>query len=179
MHSRLLQEQNLTVVAVLSEVYTISKLIKCFVIPLLAWEAAVAGSIAIMYTLARRNSIGPEGRAFLIWAFVLGFLVVLPCWPVCRRLRQLPGTLTGLCIGFITPVVAGWLWAQVVEPTRVREWPHAWSLPWGLNWGGPDAWFAGLVLSIPSGIAGGIVGFLQARSLAPAKEIDLAKDLGN
>jgi len=100
---------------------------------------------------------------------MLGFAVVLLCWPVCRVLRRIPGTLTGLGIGLLIPIIAGWFWAQVVDPTRVRDWPNPWSLPWGLNWGGPDAWVAGLVLSIPSTIAGGIVGFLQAKSPAPPK----------
>ena len=147
-----------------------SKLLNYLVVPLLAWDAIVGGSIAVMYLLAHQTSVGPEGRAFLIWAFVLGFVVVLLCWPVCRVLHRIPGTLTGLGFGLFIPIIAGWFWGQVVEPTRLRDWPNPWSLPWGLNWGGLEAWVAGLVLSIPSAIAGAIVGFLQARSPVPLKK---------
>ena len=144
------------------------KLPNNLLVPLLAWDAIVASSIALMYALTRSRSIGPEGKAFLIWTFIVGLLVVLSCWPVCRVLRRVPSTLAGLGFGLLIPIVAGWFWATVVDPSRLHGWPNPWNLPWGLNWGGADAWVSGLVLSIPSCIAGGIVGFLQARNSAPA-----------
>jgi hypothetical protein len=167
MRSNLLPEPRSIATAVQNEVYTISKLLHYLVVPLITWEAIVGSSIALMYALAHRKSFDREDGAFFIWAFILGFLVVLLCWPVCRVLRRIPAILTGLCFGLLAPIIAGWFWGQVVEPTRLRDWPNPWSLPLGLNWGGLEAWVAGLWLSIPSAIAGGIVGFLQAKKLAP------------
>lgn len=133
-------------------------------VSLLAWEVIVACSIAFMYVLANRKSLGPEGQAFLLWAFALGFVVVLICWPVCQRLSRVRSILAGLGLGLLVPAVAGLLWGRVVDP-RLYGWNHPWGLPSGLNWTGMDAWLAGLQLAVPSAVAGAIVGLLQAKDL--------------
>lgn len=132
-----------------------SRFLKTFVIPLLVWEAIVAGAIALMYAAAHRDYIGPEGKRYLTLAAVLGFVVVLLSWPLCRMLRRLPGTLAGFAIGFVIPIVGGSIWGLLADQYQSS---------WGHSWTSMDAWFEGVQLSVPSAIAGAIVGLLQAQS---------------
>lgn len=130
--------------------------IKTFAAGLLVWEAAVASAIAIMYALAHRAPEA-EARPWLISAFSLGLFVVSACVMVCRRFRPLYGTVIGFSLGLVIPVLMGWLWGRATEP-----WVFSWRYPLS----GLDAWIEGLQLSIPSAIAGGIIGYLQARNNA-------------
>jgi len=134
-------------------------MLRCFVVPLLVCEAIIAAAIAIMYLLAGRTSIGPEGRRYIDFALVLGVIIVLACWPVCRLLHRVCGTLVGLAVGLVTAVVAGWIWALMIDHwinVHIQYWTPL------------DAWVEGLQLSIPSGIAGAIVGFLQSKRVSDA-----------
>jgi hypothetical protein len=135
-----------------------------FVIPLLVWQALVAGSIVIMDLATGGISLGPEARRFWTFAFLLGFVVVLLTWPVCRMFRRVTGALAGLGLGLLIPVLYGWIWGLLVD--------HYWQTSWGHSWTFLEAWIEGWVLSIPSGIAGVFVGFLQAKraTRAPSDE---------
>src|SRR5216683_7882048 len=126
--------------------------VRKILVSLLVWEAMVVGSISLIYAFARGKSFDLEDRAFLSWAFILGIVVVLLCWSVCRTLPRTPSTLIGFSLGALVPIVAGWAWGRLVDP-RLHDWPHPLTLPWGVYWGGYEAWVAGLELSIPSGIA--------------------------
>jgi hypothetical protein len=131
--------------------------LRTFLVSLLVCEAVLAAAIAIMHLLAGTKSLGPEGRRYIDFAFALGVVVALACWPVCRLLHRVSGTLAGLVVGLATAVAAGWIWALIIDHwinVRIHYWTPL------------DAWVEGLQLSIPSGIAGAIIGFLQSRAAA-------------
>ena len=124
------------------------------VLSLLTWYAVAACSILFMYAIAHRKSPGPEGVAYLTWAFLLGLLVVLPSSPFCRLLNRVPSTLVGMGFGLLIPIIFAWLWGRSIEQ---------WALSRGLLWTGLDAWIAGMQLAIPSSIGGSVSGYLQGR----------------
>jgi len=130
---------------------------RLFVVSLLVCEAIIAAAIAVMYLLAGKTSLGPEDRRYIDFAFVLGVVIVLACWPVCRMLQRAGGALAGFVVGLATAVATGWVWALVIDHwinVRIHYWTPL------------DAWVEGLQLLIPSGVAGAIIGFLQARPAA-------------
>jgi hypothetical protein len=134
------------------------RFVKGFLLALLIWEVIIAISIVAMYATAHRTSPSTEDKPWLTWAFVLGFVVVLCCWPLCGTLRRVPSTMICSCFGLFIPLLAGWLWGPLMEP-RVFSWDYPLI--------GLDAWIEGLHLSIPSAIAGGIIGYTQAGKLIP------------
>jgi hypothetical protein len=124
------------------------------VLSFLAWYAVVGCSIVLMYAIAHRKSVGPEGVAYLTWAFLLGLFVVLLSSPFCRLLNRVPSALVGMGFGLAIPILFAWFWGRSIE--------H-WAVSRGLLWTGLDAWIAGMQLSIPSAIGGGVSGYLQGR----------------
>ena len=127
--------------------------VRSFVLPLAVWEVVVLLSVALMYVLAGKTELGPEGRRYVTAALILGFIVVLLCWSVCRRVGRLAGALIGLAVGMVSPIVAGWFFGHLIDQSQY-SWAHLWTFL--------DAWVEGLQLAIPSGVGGAIVGFLQA-----------------
>jgi hypothetical protein len=134
---------------------------KKFVVPLLVGEAVLIIAIAFVYLLTRRTPFSPEGRRFMHLAFMIGALIVLVCWPICRLFPRVPGTLVGLALGFVTPAAAGWVWDSLVDYFQYYSFGS-----WARNWAVEPGWaypVAVLTLSVPGGIAGAVVGFLQAK----------------
>lgn len=134
---------------------------KNLAVPLLASEAVLLVAVAVMYLLAHRVPVWPEDKAYVRMAFMVGLVIVLVCWPVCRLVYRVPGTLVGLALGLATPAVVGWLWSSLAEYFEYYSF-GAWARNWGIEppW---TFWVLTLTLSIPSAIAGAVVGFLQAK----------------
>lgn len=130
------------------------KALETFVLSLVVWEAVVTASVLIMYVMAGRTSIGPEGSRYLTLAGILGLLVVLLCWSVCRKLTRLASVLVGLGLGLTVPILAGFMAGKAADQ---------WITDWGHYGTSLDLWIEGLQLSLPSGIAGAIIGLLQGR----------------
>jgi hypothetical protein len=104
--------------------------------------------------LARRRFLSGGGK-FIVWAVIVGFVVAALSYPLCRALHRLPSVVVGVILGLLIPVTLGWLWGRLAEP---------WGFPQRVLWTGLDAWIAGVELSIPSALAGAVVGYLQARN---------------
>lgn len=124
------------------------------VIPWLVWNTVVGVSIGVLYLRAGKNPFNPEGERFLLVTFVMGLVVVPLCWSVCTRFHTFAAAVIGLCIGSLTPVALGYVFGRVLENWSWWQ-QYATSL---------DAWTAGVALSIPSALAGIIVGILQSES---------------
>ena len=133
---------------------------RSLVVPLLACEAILILAIVAMYLLGHNPPFDPEARQYMHLALVIGVVIVLACWPICRLLRRVAGTLVGLAIGFVTAPVAGWIWGRLTEYLEYYSF-GVWARDWSLV--GPWAWIEGLTLLVPGGIAGAVVGFLQAK----------------
>jgi hypothetical protein len=134
---------------------------KNLVVPLMVCDTVVVAAIAIMYLMGHNAPFGPEGMRCIHLALVIGVVMVLACWPVCRLLRPVPGTIVGLAFGLVTPAVVGWLWASLVEYFEYYTF-GAWARDWALD-PGWAFWIAAIYLTGPGGIAGAVVGFLQAK----------------
>jgi hypothetical protein len=130
------------------------KILRSVVLSLLAWYAVVACSLFLMYAVAHRKSLGPEGVAYLKWTFLVGLSVALFISPLCRLLKPVPSSLLGMGFGLMIPILSAWIWGRALE--------H-WAVSRGFLWTGLDAWIAGMQLSIPSAIGGGVSGYLQGR----------------
>jgi hypothetical protein len=96
-----------------------------------------------------------EDKHVLEFALVIGFEIFLTCLALCGMIRRVWGTLVGLCVGLIVPIVTGWAWGRVIAY-------YPWAT-WIFDITSLEAWIGGLVLSIPGGIAGAVVGFLVSR----------------
>ncbi len=120
--------------------------------PLLLTVWAVAFYACTGVTLAFLGAPGPLSREYLpLWAgtLVLGLSVVLTSRLICPRLGKLPASLAGVALGAIGSAAGGWVWSQFANE-------KSFLVP-GLFWA------LGLFVAIPSGIAGGLIGFLQGR----------------
>jgi hypothetical protein len=135
-----------------------SVLLRALVVSLIVCEAIITVSVGVLFLLAGRTSLGPEGIRYLEFAFAIGIPVtLLSCW-ICSAVARNQGlattTLVGGAVGLLTSVLAGRIWGLSVDQ---------WMGHWGHYWTSVDAWVEGLQLAIPSGIAGVVIGFFQAR----------------
>ena len=117
--------------------------------------AAIAfGPFFVMGLIAREPFEGPLSLVIGLSEVLIGTML---CVGICRTLDRVPGTLIGAVIGLIIPPCVTWMEIQIVDNIARHSWmvrvPDSLSL-----------WIGGLVGSIPSGIAGAIVGFLQSGS---------------
>jgi hypothetical protein len=138
--------------------------LKNMALSLLAWQFIVAFSIGVMFVSAKRTlcPLGPEEKDLLAWMFVLGVVVVLTSWPVCRRLNSLLGVSAGLGLGLVIPHCRRVAMGAPGGAPDIRLGPSVGPVAWNeLEWDNP--WIAGWELAGPSAIARAVVGFLQAR----------------
>ena len=120
-----------------------------FLLSLAVWEAIVLGCVAIVMLMQRR-SLNSENLHKIEFIFVLGILVVLLVWPVCRLVSRRMGSVLGFIIGLAVPPSCAWIWA--------------WRLPFP-GWTGPfDIKILAMVLSAPSALGGAAVGAIQSRT---------------
>lgn len=131
-----------------------SKFLKNFILALFAWEVIIAASVGLMYAVAGKTVLGPEGRRYITFAGALGIIVVVICLPVCRRFRPTRAALTGMIVGLFIPLIVGWISGLLAD--------H-WMYSWGHSWTSLETQVEGLQLSVPSAIACGIIGFLLGR----------------
>jgi Na+/proline symporter len=122
-------------------------MVKKIFIPLFVWEALVLGGV-VLYMVARKRQLGGEEEPGVIATALLGLLVVLLCWPLCRVLGRIAGMMAGFVVGLATSIAGGWIWSLLATE-------RSFALPYQFV-------YLGLLLSIPSGIGGAVVGFLQA-----------------
>lgn len=95
-----------------------------------------------------------------ISSWVIGFVEALVsgliCFAICRKLDRIPSTFTGLAIGLVIPpcvaLIRGRIASSMASQSPYERFPDPLSL-----------WIGGLIAAIPSGLAGGIVGFTQYR----------------
>jgi len=128
-----------------------AKFMKRALVSLIVWDVLVGCCILGVNVWKKNLSVGPEEKQAIIFAFVVGCAVVLLADLICGMLRRVTGSLVGFALGFAIPIFGGWIWGQLPG--------YFPSLPWSLL----EGWGNGLMLAIPSGIAGSIVGFLQGR----------------
>src|SRR5947209_8400250 len=100
----------------------VAKLMRRVLISLISWIAIVACWILAMHIWNRSMSVGSEEKQALFFAFVVGCLVVLTCWPFCRILRRAPSALAGLVIGVAIPIMLGWIWGRLPEYSPGLSW---------------------------------------------------------
>jgi hypothetical protein len=136
------------------------KLLKSFLSSLVVWYLIVSCGFFGLYVLARRKPTGLEVESGL--TFLLGYsvLMLLLIWPICRLFRRLPATLIGASLGLCSMCLVAWIW---IEGFQGR------NLAWGLSTGATGLWTFGTEVAIPSGIAGGIVGYSVGRQSVPRK----------
>ena len=130
------------------------KVLKTYILSLCVWEGVVAASLMIMYVLAGRKSLGPEDQRYLSFAGIVGLVVASLCWFTCRKLARVGSVLAGIALGVTIPIVAGWIGGKAAD--------H-WITGWGHYRTALDLWIEGLQLSLPSGIAGAVIGLYQGR----------------
>jgi Na+/proline symporter len=121
---------------------------KKLLIPLLVWEALVLGGM-MLYMLTRHGAIDDEDMQGLVAIGILGLSVVLICWPICRTMTRISGMMAGFFVGIATSIAGGCIWSLLATE-------KSFALPYQFI-------FLGLLLSIPSGIGGAAVGFLQSK----------------
>jgi hypothetical protein len=122
---------------------------KNVLVPLLVWELIVFACIAaVMLTFGKSLNLENERKLGIMAG--AGIFVVLLCWPVCSILPRPATWIVGSVVGLVTPPLCAWTWA--------------WLLPFPY-WTGPlEIKILSFVLSIPSALAGMVVGGLQART---------------
>lgn len=123
----------------------------------LVWESIVLAYVAAVIWI-RSGRINSENLRVLAEIALAGLIVVLSCWPICRVLQKWVGALTGAAVGLAIPLVLGWM-VGIMANRFQGSWGH-FITPL-------ESWILGLQISIPSAIAGAIVGFLQAK---PSRE---------
>jgi hypothetical protein len=110
------------------------------------WEAVVFSSIAIVFRHADRE-LRTEDIKLLAPAAIFGILLVKVCCSVATRVGPAMSILLGTVIGVVFIIAGGFLWGLVSRGFEV-----------------PSALLIGsFMLSIPSGIGGGIAGWLTHR----------------
>ena len=124
---------------------------KHFLAPLIAWEAIVLVWIAVVMVVFGKT-LNAENVRKLATIAGFGVLVVLICWPICRLLSRTAGWAVGTVIGLPVPPISIWI----------------------LGWFRPDmlsieTGILGMVLCLPSGLGGMVVGGLQARQITSAR----------
>jgi len=132
----------------------VHKCLKSFVIPLVACEAVIILlSGGLRYFVAGQGPFDLLAAKPLAFMLTLGLGIALVCFPLCRMIGRVWGTLVGLCLGVAVPIVTGLALTYVIS-----------HCPLGFfNETSFEALIGGFVMSIPGGIAGAVVGFLVAR----------------
>jgi Kef-type K+ transport system membrane component KefB len=135
----------------------VHKCLKSFVVPLVACEAVITLSVGLIYSASARghNPLDILDARALGFILLIGMEISLACFPFCRRIRRVWGTLVGLCVGFLVPIVTGGASAYVISH-------YPWTL-WIFDTTSFEALIGGFAMSIPGAISGAVVGFLVAR----------------
>jgi hypothetical protein len=138
----------------------VHKCLKGFVIPLVACEAVFVLWLGATCLAKGDTSFTIEDKHVLEFTLVIGLETFLACLALCGMTRRMRATLVGLCVGLIVPIVTGWAWGRVITS-------YPWAT-WIFYMTSLEAWIGGLVLSVPGGIAGAVVGFLVAKRASTA-----------
>ncbi len=139
-----------------------AKPLRSLVSSLIIFEAIFLASATLMDIAAGERPHLEDAPNWLP-VILLALVPALICFPICRALDRIPGTLAGLGIGMIVPILVGWIRAQIVDRALTR-WP---APAWAQNSDPLSLWISGLELAIPSAIAGAIVGFLLSQRTTP------------
>ena len=134
--------------------FAVSNLPKQLAYSLCIFAAIALGPFFVMGLIAREPFEGPLSLAIGLFEILIGTLL---CVGICRTLNRMPGTLVGAAIGLIIPPCVAWIEIQMAMEISRRWWMARVPDSLGL-------WNGGLVGSIPFGVAGAIVGFLQSGS---------------
>lgn len=115
-----------------------------FVQGLLIWEAFLLLPLVIIYlysgALLRREDLGVVGTTAL-----LGVVVTIVCYFTAPRVRGVGALVLGVALGVFFPVLGGFMLARALGGFELS----------GAIFSGATA------LALPSGVAGGIVGWLN------------------
>jgi hypothetical protein len=130
------------------------KPLKSFLFSLLLWFVIVGCAVLLFYVSARAMPVGLEGWSYFIRLPWFAVLVVPLLWSICSAFRGPAAVLIGVGLGLAGPIVAGWLYAACIDPNIAS---------WGLPWGGMDVWVQGLLIAVPSSVAGGCIGYFLNR----------------
>jgi len=125
---------------------------------LLAWESAVFIPIAIVFARAGRKIRAEDLEIYAVVA-LFGVFVVAACAVIGSRVGRVAAVLLGIAVGVLCMLVGGTLWASSASGFEVR----------------PAIFMGTLLLSVPSGIGGGIAGFLNQRALPSGKYLPPGK----
>ena len=132
-----------------------------FLTSFLACEALMATTTVVMYLAAGKTPFGREEAWFMGFSLIAGLMVALSIVPICKGLRQPFAALVGFGLGLAVPIAVAWVSSYAGDESC---WLFYW-LPRALtSWLTPlEVWVAGVELSIPSAVAGTIVGLLAAK----------------
>jgi hypothetical protein len=135
-----------------------TSIVKRLIISLLICEAIMAVSAGVPLLMAGRASAGPETIRFLKFAVGVGIPVALVSFGICGSISAKSGYIiavtVGGVVGLLTSVLSGYTLGNLAD---------IWIMGWGHHTTPLDTWVSGLLLAVPSAIAGAAIGWLQAR----------------
>jgi hypothetical protein len=112
----------------------------------LIWEGLVLLPLVIVYMNAK-SALRREDLNVLGLTALLGVVVVIVCSLTAPRVRGFGAPLMGIGLGTLFPVICGLVFARILGGFELSA-----------------AIFSGaMVLALPSGVAGGVIGWLNRR----------------
>lgn len=135
-----------------------TSVVRRLIVSLLVCEAIMVVSVGLLFLMAGRISVTPVTFRFLKFAVGLGIPVTLLSFGICNSIAAKHRYATCLAIsgavGFIVSVLWGYVWASLAD---------SWAMGWGHYSSPLSSWGRGLLLAVPSAIAGAAIGWLEVR----------------